>query len=436
MGKPRRTKRITHNEIKQIIATKKAGRYPCKDNLYLNITQSGTVNWCIIYDIDGKRKNIGMGPYHPKENNLASVRAKCDAYRLKIKQGVDPKVEEQQERDLKRKTEAHNKQLHENTFQKLAYDAYEQKRPTWNNPKHAKQWIQTLETYAFPLIGDMPIAQIDTNDIRAVLDPIWNKKPETADRVRGRMEAVIARAKVLGLRSDQNPATWRGHLKEIYPSPSKVKNAKAPSEERHHPALPYDKISDFMEALSKSSGIGARALEMCILCATRTTETLKAKWDEIDFDEGIWEIPARRMKSKKAHKIPLSKEAIALLRKAQETQISDYIFPNLSTGKHLSQAGMSSVLNRLNKTHYWLDKQGRNITVHGFRSTFRDYIADKTNFDGAMAEHALAHKIPDQQVAAYQRTTMVDKRRAMMQTYADYALNTGAVRGNVTQISA
>jgi integrase len=413
MGKPRRTQRITHNEIKQIISTKKVGRYPCKDNLYLNITESGTVNWCIVYDIDGKRKNMGMGGYHPTTNNLAQARTKCDVYRLKIKQGIDPKVEEQQELDLKRKTEAHNKQLQENTFQKIAYDAYEQKRPTWNNPKHAKQWIQTLETYAFPLIGNMPIAQIDTNDIRAVLDPIWNKKPETADRVRGRIEAVIARAKVLGLRSDQNPATWRGHLKEIYPSPSKVKNAKAPSEERHHPALPYDKISDFMEALSKSSGIGARALELCILCATRTTETLKAKWDEIDFDEGI-----------------------SLLRKAQEIQISDYIFPNLSTGNHLSQAGMSSVLNRLNKTHCWIDKQGRKITVHGFRSTFRDYIADKTNFDGAMAEHALAHKIPDQQVAAYQRTTMVDKRRAMMQTYADYALNTGAVRGNVTQISA
>ncbi|MDB2319827.1 Arm DNA-binding domain-containing protein, partial [Porticoccaceae bacterium] len=137
MGKPRRTNRITHNEIKQIIATKKAGRYPCKDNLYLNITESGTVNWCIIYDIDGKRKNMGMGPYHPKENNLASVRAKCDAYRLKIKQGIDPKAEKQQKRDLKRKTEAHNKQLQENTFQKIAYDAYEQKRPTWNNPKHA-----------------------------------------------------------------------------------------------------------------------------------------------------------------------------------------------------------------------------------------------------------------------------------------------------------
>jgi integrase len=424
MGKPRRTQRITHNEVKQIISTKKVGRYPCKDNLYLNITESGTVNWCIVYDIDGKRKNIGMDAYHPKTNNLALARAKCDAYRIKIKQGIDPKVEEQQELDLKRETEAHNKQLQENTFRKIAYDAYEQKRPTWNNPKHAKQWIQTLETYAFPLIGNMPIAQIDTNDIRAVLDPIWHKKPETADRVRGRIEAVMARAKVLGLRSDQNPATWRGHLKEIYPSPSEVKNAKAPSEDRHHPALPYDQISDFIKALSKSSGMGARALEICILCATRSTETLEAKWNEIDLNEGLWEIPASRMKSKKAHKIPLSDEAIALLKKVHEIRISEYVFPNLSSGNHLSQAGMSSVLKRLNKKSGWVDKQGRKITVHGFRSTFRDYIADKTNFDGAMAEHALAHKILDQQVAAYQRTTMVEKRRAMMQRYSDYACAT------------
>ena len=170
--------------------------------------------------------------------------------------------------------------------------------------------------------------------------------------------------------------------------------------------------------------MGARALEICILCATRSTETLEAKWNEIDLNEGLWEIPASRMKSKKAHKIPLSDEAIALLRKVHEVQISEYVFPNLSSGNHLSQAGMSSVLKRLNKKSDSVDKQGRKITVHGFRSTFRDYIADKTNFDGAMAEHALAHKILDQQVAAYQRTTMVEKRRAMMQKYSDYACAT------------
>lgn len=179
-----------------------------------------------------------------------------------------------------------------------------------------------------------------------------------------------------------------------------------------------------MRTLADAPGMGARALEVCILCATRTTETLKATWQEIDLDTELWVIPANRMKGRKEHKIPLSKEAVAILARMSEARISEYVFPNLANGKHLSQAGMSSILNRLNKNGEWLDKQGRKISTHGFRSTFRDYIADKTTFDGAMAEHALAHKIPDAAVAAYQRSTMVDKRRVMMQLYSDYATGT------------
>ena len=179
-----------------------------------------------------------------------------------------------------------------------------------------------------------------------------------------------------------------------------------------------------MNTLSQSSGMGASALQVCILCATRTTETLKATWKEIDLDKALWVIPANRMKGKKEHKIPLSTQAVAKLRELEQLRISEYVFPNLSNDKYLSQAGTSSVLKRLSKNSEWRDKQGRNISVHGFRSTFRDYIADKTMFDGAMAEHALAHKIPDASVAAYHRTTMVEKRRAMMQKYSDYACAT------------
>jgi|TARA_B110000305_G_scaffold117122_1_gene131546 integrase len=188
--------------------------------------------------------------------------------------------------------------------------------------------------------------------------------------------------------------------------------------------LPHEQLAQFMNTLSQSSGMGASALQVCILCATRTTETLKATWKEIDLDKALWVIPANRMKGKKEHKIPLSTQAVAKLRELEQLRISEYVFPNLSNGKYLSQAGTSSVLKRLSKNSEWRDKQGRNISVHGFRSTFRDYIADKTMFDGAMAEHALAHKIPDASVAAYHRTTMVEKRRAMMQKYSDYAYST------------
>jgi integrase len=355
---------------------------------------------------------------------------------VKIKQGIDPKVEEKDRLKLKRQAELLDKKLKQNTFKKLAYDTYEQKRAGWTNQKHNKQWIRSIETYAFPTIGHLPIAEVNTNHVLAILNPIWNEKPETADRVRGRIEAVITRAEALGLRADKNPAQWRGHLAGLLTSAAKIKEAKAPKEERHHAALPYDQLPVFMKRLSKAPGMGARALEICILCATRTTETLKATWQEVDLIEELWVIPANRMKGRKEHKIPLSKEAVAIFKRAHEARISENVFPNLANGKHLSQAGLSSVLKRLNERKEWIDNQGRKITAHGFRSTFRDYIADKTNFDGAMAEHALAHKIPDAAIAAYQRSTMVDKRRVMMQTYADHAYLTGFVKNNVTQLRA
>jgi integrase len=417
-------KRITKLELDTIIKAKEPKRYPLGDGLYFTIKKSGAMSFGMRYQINSETHYKGLGGYDRVTNTLGMARARCDEYRVKIKQGIDPKLEEKNRLDLKRQTESLDKKLKQNTFEKLAYDTYEQKRAGWTNQKHNKQWIRSIETYAFPTIGHLPIAEVNTDHVLAILNPIWNEKPETADRVRGRIEAVITRAEALGLRADKNPAQWRGHLAGLLTSAAKVKEAKAPKEERHHPALPHDQLPLFMKTLADAPGMGARALEVCILCATRTTETLKATWQEIDLDNELWVIPANRMKGRKEHKIPLSKEAVAILARMREARISEYVFPNLSNGKHLSQAGMSSVLKRLNKNGEWLDKQGRKISAHGFRSTFRDYIADKTTFDGAMAEHALAHKIPDAAVAAYQRSTMVDKRRVMMQQYSDYATGT------------
>ena len=430
--------KITQKGFEKILREGAEKPHNLGGKLYL-VIKGNSRDFSFRYTLNKRTRKYSLSPYHPLTNTLGHARKRAIELNSILAQGIDPHQAKQLEVALAKKAETQKlveDRNRENTFEKLAYDTYEQKRSGWTNQKHNKQWIRTLEAYAFPILGHLPIAEVTTKHVLAVLNPIWNEKPETADRIRGRIEAVITRADALGLRTDKNPAQWRGHLSGLLTSAAKVKEAKAPKEERHHPALPHEQIAQFMNTLTQSSGMGARALEICILCATRTTETLKATWKEINLDKALWVIPANRMKGKKEHKIPLSTGAVAKLRELEKLRTSEYVFPNLSNGKHLSQAGMSSVVKRLNKNSEWQDKQGRNISVHGFRSTFRDYIADKTTFDGAMAEHALAHKIPDASVAAYHRTTMVEKRRIMMQTYADYALNTGAVRDNVTQISA
>ena len=432
------TEKITQKGFEKILREGAEKPHNLGDKLYL-VIKGNSRDFSFRYTLHKKTRKYSLSPYHALTNTLSHARKRATELNSMLAKDLDPHNEKELGIALAMKAETQKlaeDANRENTFKKLAYATYEQKRSGWSNQKHNKQWIRSLEAYAFPIIGQLPIAEVTTDHVLAVLNPIWNEIPETADRVRGRIEAVITRADALGLRTDKNPAQWRGHLSGLLTSAAKVKEAKAPKEERHHPALPHEQLAQFMNTLSQSSGMGAIALQVCILCATRTTETLKASWKEIDLDKALWVIPANRMKGKKEHKIPLSTQAVAKLRELEQLRISEYVFPNLSNGKHLSQAGMSSVLKRLNKNGEWQDKQGRNISVHGFRSTFRDYIADKTTFDGAMAEHALAHKIPDASVAAYHRTTMVEKRRVMMQTYADYALQTGAVKDNVTQISA
>jgi len=430
--------KITQKGFEKILREGLEKPHNLGDKLYL-VIKGNSRDFSFRYTLHKKTRKYSLSPYHALTNTLSHARKRATELNFMLAQGLDPHKERQLGIALTEKAEIQKlaqDAKRENTFQKLAYETYEQKRSGWSNQKHNKQWIRSLEVYAFPIIGQLPITEVTTDHVLAILNPIWNEIPETADRVRGRIEAVITRADALGLRTDKNPAQWRGHLSGLLTSAAKVKEAKVPKEERHHPALPHEQLAQFMNTISQSSGMGASALQVCILCATRTTETLKATWKEIDLDKALWVIPANRMKGKKEHKIPLSTQAVAKLRELEQLRISEYVFPNLSNGNHLSQAGMSSVLKRLNKNGEWQDKQGRNISVHGFRSTFRDYIADKTTFDGAMAEHALAHKIPDAAMAAYQRSTMVEKRRVMMQVYADYACQTGATRGNVTQISA
>jgi integrase len=330
-----------------------------------------------------------------------------------INKGIDPI--EQLIQDQKR-TETANREnkikdeMNLATFNSVALEYIESKKAEWKNAKHQQQWVNTLTTYAFPSIGKMPVADIETAHVVAVLKPIWNTKTETATRVRTRLEAVLSYAEAKNWRTGGNPARWRGHLSAILPSPQKLKDRK------HHSALPYGELPQFMSILSNTDGMGARALEMTILTATRTKESLGAKWSEIDLDNRVWTIPKERMKAGVEHRVPLSEQAMKVVTKMADNKMSDYVFPNRVSGKPMSNAGMSSVLKRLERT---------DITVHGFRSTFRDYVAEKTNTPERTAEAALAHKLKDASEAAYQRGDLIEKREILMQTWDNYCYPTG-----------
>jgi integrase len=347
-----------------------------------------------------------MGGYHPKYNNLGIVRKKVAQAKINLINGIDP-LEQKRAEKLKIKTKAVSDSL---TFEYVSLEYIKTKRAEWKNAKHNQQWINTLNKYAFPIIGKIPVSSIETSHILAILKPIWLSKTETATRVRARIEAILSYAEAHKWRSEANPARWRGHLSVILPSPQKLKNIK------HHAALPYSDLPDlpdFMRVLLAIDGMGAKALLVAILTATRTSEVLHANWTEIDLDQGIWIIPKNRMKAGVEHRIPLCNKVINLLKLLKSQRVNDWVFPNLVNGHHLSSAGMSSVLKRIGRT---------DITVHGFRSTFRDYIAEKTNFSSRLAEAALSHKLKNKVEAAYQRGDLIEKRKELMEVWADYCL--------------
>ena len=337
--------------------------------------------------------------------------ARTNAADLKamINKGIDPIEHSIQERNRALAAEKANKvkdEINQATFDRISLEYIDLKKAEWKNAKHHQQWINTLTTYAFPVIGKMPVADIETAHVLAVLKPIWNTKTETATRVRTRLEAVLSYAEAKNWRTGGNPARWRGHLSAILPSPQKLKDRK------HHSALPYGELPQFMSILSNTDGMGARALEMTILTATRTKESLGAKWSEIDLDNRVWTIPKERMKAGVEHRMSFERSGHERFsHKWQTHEMSDYVFPNRDSGKPMSNAGMSSVLKRLDRT---------DITVHGFRSTFRDYVAEKTNTPERTAEAALAHKLKDASEAAYQRGDLIEKREILMQTWANY----------------
>jgi integrase len=286
----------------------------------------------------------------------------------------------------------------------------ESKKTEWKNAKHASQWTATLKTYAYPFIADINVKNIDVADIVNILTKIWQDKPETASRVRGRIEAVLDYAHALKYRTGDNPARWKGNLDHILPKAKKVKKQK------HHAALDYQKTPEFMALLQQREGISARALEFTILTACRSGETRGATWQEIDFNGKIWIIPAERMKADKEHYIPLCDKALKILYDIKQHHSgNDYIFESQTkAGKMLSDMSLSAVLKRMDY---------KDITVHGFRSTFRDWAGETTHYPREVIEHALAHQLKDKAEAAYARGSLLAKRRELMDSWEQYAFN-------------
>lgn len=333
--------------------------------------------------------------------SLAEARDLAIEHRRTLLKGNDPLIEKD---NAKRNAKvAAAKRI---SFDECARAYIESQRAGWRNPKHVAQWGSSLETYASPIFGKLPLQEIDTTLVLSAITPIWTTKPETASRVRGRIEIVLNWATARGYRTGDNPARWRGHLDMLLPRPTRVRKVE------HHAALPFDQMPTFMAALQCERGNGARALEFLILTAARTGEVLGAKWEEINLDEGIWTIPAERMKANREHRVPLSPHALELLQNESAISNTDYVFTGMAPGQPLSNMSLLAVLKRMGVT----------VTAHGFRSTFRDWAAERTNYPREVAEAALAHVLKDKVEAAYRRGDLLLKRRRLMQEWAKFCM--------------
>ena len=395
---------------KLTVADVKAARTPGKTyvdggGLRLTVRANGHRTWELRYMRNRREREMSLGD--AQYITLAEARKKADEARSKLAHGIDPLDQRQEAR-------AASKPADLTTFQKVAEEYITLHGPAWKSAVHREQWISTLKAYAYPKMGDEPIATVSKQHILKALEPIWTRIPETASRVRGRIEIILAYATAKDLREGPNPAAWQGNLQFVLPSPRKLRPVV------HHAALDWHEAPAFMATLRRRDGIGARALEFAILTAVRTTELRGATWNEIDLERAIWVIPAERMKAAKPHRVPLSDAALALLRQAREfSDGSGLVFPGQSRGVPLSIMTLTAVLRRMGRPE---------LTAHGFRSTFRDWAAEATNHENHVAEAALAHTISDKVEAAYRRGELLAKRALLMSDWADYLAGAHSVR--------
>jgi integrase len=391
--------RTLHRLSPRRIATeRKRGRYADGGGLYLQVSEQGTKSWLFRFAQGGKARQMGLGAVHTI--SLPEAREAALMCRKQLHEGIDPIEARNRGRASQRLQDASAK-----TFKDCAEAYIKSHKPGWRNAKHAAQWTSTLETYAFPVIGSLPVQAVDTPLVLKVLEPIWQVKTETASRVRGRIEAILDWATVGNYRNGENPARWKGHLAIMLPAKSTVNKVK------HHAALPYDEIGAFMEQLAERDSVSARGLEFQILTAARTGEVMGTTWAEIDLDKAVWTISPDRMKTENEHRVPLSEKAVVILREMQDAAVSEFVFPGAQANKPLSNMAFLQLLKRMGRG---------DLTAHGFRSTFRDWAAERTVFPREVAEMALAHTIGDKVEAAYRRGDLFAKRRKMMDAWADY----------------
>ena len=384
--------RLTAREVASIT---RPGRHSDGGNLYLQIAPSGTRQWTLLFQLNGKQREMGLGSAAAGFMTLAEAREKAVEARRQLAQGVDPI-------DARKGIRA-NAKVAGIKFGKFADDFVKTHQSQWSNSKHAAQWSMTLGDAYCSLIRSRPIGAIQTDDILAVLEPVWQTVPETARRVRMRLEKVLDAAKVRGLRSGENPARWKGHLDHLLPKHGKTSRG-------HHAAMPWTEVPAFLRVLEVREGITALALHFLILTACRTSEVLNARWSEIDFPDATWTIPAERMKARREHRVPLSDAAMVLLRKVRQKH-EQFVFPGPSDFGPLSNMSLLMLLRRMGQD---------GITAHGMRSAFRDWAAECTHFASEVCEMALAHVIDNATEAAYRRGDLFEKRRKLMEAWAQY----------------
>ncbi|CCD86706.1 putative phage integrase [Bradyrhizobium sp. ORS 285] len=400
----------------KVTKVKKPGMYADGAGLYLQVTGDGentpAKSWIFRFTLRGRSREMGLGSF--SIFGLGEARAKAAEYRRQVYEGIDPIEARRAQRAQAELEAAAALTFKECTKQYLAAHS-----AGWRNAKHAAQWSSTLETYAEPVVGSLSVHSIDTALVMKIIEPLWSKKPETASRLRGRIEAVLDWATVRGFRQGENPARWRGHLDKLLPARAKVRKVK------HHAALPYDELPAFMTALRAQDGVAARALEFLILTAARTGEVIGARPEEIK--DNFWTVPAGRMKASKEHRVPLSAAALAIVEKLRKEQGGAYLFPGGKRDNPLSNMAMLALLDRMGRS---------DLTAHGFRSTFRDWAAERTNYPNEVVEMALAHTINSKVEAAYRRGDLFEKRKSLMSDWATFCALSGGADQKIISIRA
>ena len=374
-------------------AERRKGWYADGGGLYLQVSSKRSKSWLFRYSLDGRARAMGLGPVELV--SLAEARERALSLRRLLRDGVDPLEQRRSAKEAARLEAAKAK-----TFRECANAYVEAHRPSWRGLRHAESWEASLVNHA-PLLSNLPVAAIDLGHVMKVLEPIWTVKANTAARVRARIERVLDWATVRGYRKGDNPARWTGHLDHLLPAQGATV--------RHHAALPYAEVAVFVAALTERQETSARAFEFLILTSARTSEVLNATWDEFDAQRWIWTIPAERMKAVRAHRIPLSDRARAIVLEMEKIRAGAFVFPGTASNDPYSNTALLMLLRRMGRG---------DLTAHGFRSTFRDWAAERTNFPGQVAEMALAHAIGDKVEAAYRRGDLFEKRRRLMQAWA------------------